>query len=184
MGSQFFDTALGGEFDFVRASMNFDWWDEFDEDPTIVSSYYHIQLAGGVAVPYHDTRDVPYSERFHLGGIATLRGFQFRGVGPNENGDPIGGETMLHGTFEYRYPLVKQIQPGTYREYESFQCGAFLDWGILDTQDFSLDRDELRSSYGILFGLSYPIPITFSFGWPIKEGQDDETRVFAFSIGL
>ena len=184
VSAQVYDEALGSDFDFVKTIARFDWWDELDEDPALVSPYYHMQLAAGVAAPYGQSGRVPYTERFFLGGLHTLRGFRFRGVGPNENGDPIGGETMVYGTLEYRHPLVKQIQPGTYHERETFQCGAFLDFGILDPEDFSLDTEELRASYGFLFGLTFPIPITFSFGWPIRDGEDDRKRVFGFNIGL
>ena len=142
-------------------------------------------LAAGVAAPYGNAGLVPYSERFFLGGLNTLRGYRFRGIGPNENGFSVGGQTEIHGTLEYRYPLVKQIQPGTYREYESLQIGAFFDFGVLDPLDFEIDLDEVRMSAGFLFGVSIPIPLTFSFGWPLRDVDgDDRERVFGFDIGF
>ena len=91
---------------------------------------------------------------------------------------------MLYGTIEYRHPLVKQVEPGTYREIEQIQAGVFLDVGVTDPEELSIDLDEYRASAGILFGISIPIPITFSFGWPIREGDGDRTRVLGFRIGL
>lgn len=182
--NKFYGSAIGSDFDFVRHELNVDWWDEFDEDPDVVSAHYHLEVGAGVSWAFGDTDATPYTERYFLGGQRTLRGFQFRGVGPNENGFPIGGQTMLYGTAEYRMPLIKQIQPGTYRELEQVQIGAFIDWGILDPERLSLDTDELRVSAGILFGISIPLPITFSFGWPIREGEGDETRVLGFNIGF
>lgn len=176
--------ALGSDAEFVKSELSFDWWNEFDDDPELVSPYCHFQIAGGVGVPFGDTDEVPYTERYFLGGLSTLRGYRYRGVGPNENDFPIGGQTMLHGTLEYRFPLVKQVQPGTYREYESIQGGFFVDWGVLDPDDFSFDTREIRATAGFLFGFSVPLPITFSFGWPVRDGEGDVERVFAFNIGI
>ncbi|HED64389.1 MAG TPA: hypothetical protein ENJ09_02425 [Planctomycetes bacterium] len=182
--NQIYDESLGSDVNFVKSQVSFDWWNELDDDPTSVSPFYHLQIAAGVATPYGGTDEVPYTERFFLGGLRTLRGYRFRGVGPNEADFPIGGQTMLHGTLEYRFPVVKQIQPGTYREYESIQAGAFFDWGVLDPEDFRVDTGELRATAGFLFGITKPLPITFSFGWPVITGEGDAERVFAFNIGL
>src|SRR6266576_1488678 len=41
---------------------------------------------------------VPIFERLYLGGSNNLRGFPFREVGPQENGEPIGGQSMARMT--------------------------------------------------------------------------------------
>ena len=46
-----------------------------------------------------------YGERFFLGGSVTLRGFEFRGVGPNTENLPDDGETMLRRSAVYRFLL-------------------------------------------------------------------------------
>jgi outer membrane protein insertion porin family len=179
-----YDAALGSEFEFARTTFQFDFYDEFDEDPEIVSDYVHLGLTLTLSAAYGDSDEVPYTERVFAGGT-NLRGFDFRGVGPNENGFPIGGTTAVLGTLEYRRPLVKNVQPGSYRELEVLQGGLFVDWGILDPDEFSLDTDELRASAGFLFGISLGVfPITFSFGFPLREGDDDETQVFEFEFGF
>ena len=97
---------------------------------------------------------------------------------------PIGGTTSFWGTLEYRRPLVKNIQPGSYREIEAIQGGLFLDLGVLDPDEFSLDFQELRVSTGFLFGISFPVPLTFSFGFPLREEDGDDTQIFEFEIGF
>jgi outer membrane protein insertion porin family len=181
--NRIYTEALGSDVEFIKSSLNLELWNEFDDDPNIVSSYTHLQLNMGLAYPFGDD-DVPYTERFFLGGLRSLRGFRRRGVGPNQEDFPIGGETQIHGTLEYRIPLSKRIQPGTYQETELFQGGFFLDFGVLDPVPGELDLDELRSSVGILFGISVPIPITFSFGFPLQDGEGDRKRVFGFDIGI
>lgn len=178
-----YDQALGSDFEFVRTQAGFDFYDEFDEDPDLVSDYVHFGFQIGVGFAYGDSDEIPYTERTFYGG-QQVRGFDFRGIGPHENGFPIGGTTAFYATLEYRRPLVKNIQPGSYREIEAIQGGVFLDLGLQDPDEFSLDFDELRISTGILFGISFPVPLTFSFGFPLREGDGDDTQVFEFEIGF
>jgi len=179
-----YDEVLGSDYDFVRSDVRFDFYDVFDDSNPAASSRYRLGLVAAVSVPYGQTDDVPYSERDFLGGRSTMRGFDYRGVGPNDDGIPLGGETMLYGTLELRRPLVTTTQPGTYREIETVQGGVFLDVGVLDPDAFDIDLDEVRISAGFLFGITAPLPITFSFGFPIREGEGDDTQVVGFSIGF
>jgi outer membrane protein insertion porin family len=178
-----YDRAVGSDFEFTKTQLRLDFYDEFDEDPDIVSDYVHVGFLAGVAIPHGESDEVPYTERWFLGG-RQMRGFDYRGVGPVENLYPIGGATALYGTLEYRRPLVKNIQPGTYREIEAIQGGVFVDAGVLDPSDFSLDFGELRVSAGVLFGISFPLPLTFSFGFPLRSGDGDDEQVFEFDIGF
>jgi len=175
--------TLGSDFDFDKSTIQLDFYNEFDDDPDLVSDYVHLGFQLGVGAAFSGTDEIPYSERTFFGG-RQVRGFDFRGIGPNENGFPIGGTTSFYGTLEYRRPLVKNMQPGSYREVEAIQGGLFLDFGLQDPEEFSLDMGELRASYGFLFGLSFPVPLTFSFGFPLRDGEDDDKQVFEFEIGF
>ncbi|NJC89283.1 MAG: outer membrane protein assembly factor BamA [Desulfuromonas sp.] len=54
--------------------------------------------------------DVPIDERFYLGGINTIRGFDSREVGPrDENGDYTGGDMEAYANFEWLFPLSKEM---------------------------------------------------------------------------
>ena len=178
-----YDAALGSDFDFTKLQVQFDVYDEFDEDPDIVSDYVHAGFLLGAGLPYGSTDEVPYTERWFFGG-RQVRGFDFRGIGPNENGHPIGGTTAFYATLEYRRPLVKNVLPGSYREVEALQAGVFLDFGLLDPEELHLDFHELRMSTGLLFGINFPVPLTFSFGFPLREGDDDDEQVFEFELGF
>ena len=61
---------------------------------------------------------------------------------------------------------------------------VFADIGGLDPDSFSYDLDETRASIGFGFGMSYPFPILLTFGFPLRDGEGDDKRVFAFSIGF
>ena len=176
-----YDGIVGSDYDFLRLDANgrlFGYFQEKNRGPG-----YRMLLRGGVLVPYGDTEDVPYSERFFLGGGSLLRGFEFRGVGPDENGYSQGGETSLAGSFEYVFPLLTQGRAGSPDLFDVLRGGLFLDVGVLDPEPFQVDPSELRASVGLSLSFLVPIPITLSFGFPIVDEDSDRTQVFNFSIG-
>ncbi len=185
-GSGFYGGFLGGEYDFVMGDIGGEYylptWERADGTrPTLF-----VGIDAGVAQPYGSTDDIPYSERFFLGGSRTLRGFDFRGVGPVDprSGYPLGGETFVSGSVEFQYPLHSIVQPGTYRRIETLRGTVFLDWGLLDVDAFEADPDEIRASIGFGVGLTYPIPIILNFGFPIRDQDGDDKQTFSFNLGF
>jgi outer membrane protein insertion porin family len=175
--------ALGGDWNFLRSQVDIDAYfvlGHRDEDHA--QPGFKTSLGFGIADPMGDSELVPYTERFFLGGLNTLRGFKNRGVGPNTNGEPDGGESMLSGSLEYRIPLSTQTEPGTYREREVFRFLLFADAGVLNNDPYTLDFDELRTSVGFGIGMAYPLPINLYFGFPIREGDGDQGQTFGFNI--
>ncbi len=182
--NSFYDESLGGDAEFVKSSVTLDYYTQVGDDIEEVREGVHVNLGFGIADPYGSSVEVPYTERFFLGGFRTLRGFSFRGVGPNAGGQPLGGETFLHGSLEYRFPIHVIQQPGTFQDIEMFRIVPFVDFGVLDPEAFSLDADELRISAGIGFGIAYPFPVTFNLGFPLKEGFGDDRQVFSFNLSF
>jgi outer membrane protein insertion porin family len=173
---------FGGDWDFVKSNLDLDLFVPIGDDEEAVRPGIHVALGLGVADPFSGTEDVPYTERFFLGGSHTLRGFAFRGVGPNKGGEPLGGESRFSATLEYKVPLHSVAQPGTYKQVEVFHGKLFLDAGILDPDPWRLDLGELRAAVGFGLGMSHPIPITLDFGFPIESGDGDRRETFSFSI--
>ena len=139
---------------------------------------------------------MPYSERYQLGGRSALRGFGFQGVGPVHMplsfgngpdaglGDPLGGETFVAGTLEYVVPLTSVPSPNGVGRIESVRGGVFFDWGVLDTDPWKVDLDEMRASVGFSIGLVYPIPIQLNFGFPVLEDAGDDRQLVSFSFAF
>lgn len=174
--------AFGGDFDYVSSDLDIDWFFFGTKEGAEVRPGFHIGIGFGLADEYGDTDDVPYTERFFLGGTRTLRGFAFRGVGPNLGSNALGGETAFDATIEYRIPLYKNVQPGTYKEIEMFRLTLFGDAGILDPEPYRLDPEEMRASLGFGVGMISPFPVTLNFGFPILDGEGDRKQTFSFSI--
>lgn len=176
--------ALGSDADFFKTELAYESYWVTGDETTDVKPGFKFSAGGGLALPYADTPNVPYTERFFLGGFRTLRGFEYRGVGPNVGDAPIGGETMLRGSIEFRYPLYSTTRPGTFRKQEMLRLLLFTDAGILDADAFKVDPNELRASVGFGFGLTVPFPLVLNFGFPVMKGDGDRRQVFSFNLAF
>ena len=120
---------------------------------------------------------VPIFERFFVGGANSLRGFDYRGVGPVDRvtNDQIGGKYMALAGLQYSIPIVKNIVRGH----------TFLDTGT--TENSVGDLSEFRAAWGVGVELRFPVfrylPITFDFGFPIVKKAHDDTELFSFTMG-
>ncbi len=115
---------------------------------------------------------LPYDERFFLGGMDSLRGFDWRDVGPkteNENGyiTNDGGNKFVQFNFEILFPLFKDA---------GLMGVVFYDTGNAYGENESFDLTELRESAGYGFRWYSPIgPIRIECGYILdpQEGEDD-----------
>ncbi len=146
-----------------------------------------------------DSRDVPRTEKFAMGGPRNMRGYANERVGPQTyqqiNGTSpaqfdffnVGGLHSVIGTAEFEYPLIKEA---------GLKLATFYDIGnvYLDYMGKNGDYD-LRQNFG--FGLRWFSPIgllRFEFGFPINRkrttntsganiGPTDKSNQFFFDIG-
>ena len=86
--------------------------------------------------------DLPTSVRFFAGGDFSVRGYEYNGLGPRENGKVIGGTHLLVSSLEYEHILT-----------ESWSLAAFYDIGNA-MNNFA---DRLAHSNGV--GVRYRSPI-------------------------
>jgi outer membrane protein insertion porin family len=120
--------------------------------------------------------DTPIYDRFYAGGFTSLRGFDFRGVGPVDGFVNVGGDFMWVNTIEYLFPLTAD---------DMMHGVVFCDFGTVES---NVTINDLRISPG--FGLRItipamgPAPIALDFAWPIHRADTDETQVFSFFVGL
>ncbi|MCI0456475.1 MAG: outer membrane protein assembly factor BamA [Gemmataceae bacterium] len=120
--------------------------------------------------------DAPVFERFFAGGFRSLRGFEFRGVGPFVNGFAVGGDFLLLASLEYQVPVKANDQ---------LYLVAFLDTG---TAERSVQISDYRMSGGVGARITVPmlgpVPIALDFGVPIVRGPFDREQLFSFYVGL
>jgi outer membrane protein insertion porin family len=148
----------------------------------VLSAYVRSE----VVEAYGQTDDVPISDRLFLGGGRTLRGFEYRDVGPkarrvnaapdDDYHRPIGGKSLAAGTVEYTLPVHREIKP--------IRLALFYDIGNvwLDAYEFDFSRLASGAGIGLRFDLA-EFPMRFDYAWPL--GKDDpytDTERFSFSI--
>jgi outer membrane protein insertion porin family len=125
---------------------------------------------------------VPIFDRLYLGGANNLRGFRFRDVGPkDEDGEPIGGNSLARVTVEYTFPVVDKIRGAVFYDAGFVSRGSY---------EFTAKKESngsggLNQDVGVGVRLDLPIgPVRIDYGIPITSDQfNDSSGRFNFNIG-
>ena len=144
--------------------------------------YKHVlSLRGRVETVDAYNGEVPVYEKLFAGGPRSIRGFEYRDVGPKAfkaNGTShaaIGGQTLALASAEYTIPIFKALRFAT-----------FVDVGSVGEDALDPELSDIAASAGIGFRIDIPgFPIRFDFAESISEDDsytDDE--MFSFSIGF
>jgi outer membrane protein insertion porin family len=130
---------------------------------------------GGVVQNFSPAADVPYYNKWYLGGPTTLRGFEFREVSPRDAfGEPIGGKTYGFFSAEYSLDIVSPIR-----------FAIFYDWGFVNRGAYDFNPKAYHDNFG--FGLRLFVagaPLSLDFGIPITGTElAKKGNQFNFSFG-
>jgi outer membrane protein insertion porin family len=119
---------------------------------------------------------VPIYDRLYLGGPNNMRGFRYRDVGPkDEDGEPVGGQTLARFTIEYTFPIV-----------ESVRGAIFYDVGFVNRGAWDFNTGNYNSDVGIGILLELPAvgPIRIDYGIPLQADEhNDSSGKFQFNVG-
>lgn len=161
--------GLGGTEDFLKSKV-----DHRQFFPLFWGTVFSIHGEAGYVVSTNDD-DVSITEKFFLGGIRTLRGFNSREVGPTDaNGNYIGGEKMGYFNFEYLFPIYKDL---------GLKGVLFYDTGNAWTEDENYFTD-MRNSAGAEIRWQSPLgPLRFAWGYNLSPRDNEKQSVFEFTIG-
>ena len=175
-----FDLALelaggpfGGETHYASFNVGLGTW-----LPTFGFGDQNFLLAGhaGTIIPFGNRGNVPFSDRYFLGGPSNMRGYNYKCVGPKDaNGEPLGGNTMMYGIAEYSFKVM-----------EPLRVAAFYDIGFVGKRDFDFDFKYFNHDVGVglrLFILG--VPLRLDFGFPLNgDGfNDKESWRLHYSFG-
>jgi outer membrane protein insertion porin family len=123
-----------------------------------------------------DGQEIPLQERYRLGGISTVRGFEAWSIGPKaENGEVIGGDKELLFNFEVIFPIAPEIK---LKGVVFFDAGNAWDVGV------PYRLDDLRTSVG--FGLRWlsPVgPLRVEWGYNLKPLPGEKQSSWDFAVG-
>src|SRR6266545_1830571 len=145
------------------------------------SQYFHLPkdlillINGEIATvsQWGSGDQVPLFERLFLGGSNNLRGFPFREVGPKQDGEPTGGQSMARGTFELTFPII-----------EKARGAVFYDMGFVNSDAWSFGFNHMASDIGIGIRLDLPIgPLRLDYGYPVMRDGYNGGGHFNFNVG-
>jgi outer membrane protein insertion porin family len=137
---------------------------------------YTLALQGraGLAVRLGQTVELPANKRFYLGGRTSVRGYKKDEVGPQVDGTPIGGDTMVNLRAEVRFPIWKQF-------------GGALFWDAGNVWNRFLGAsDYLELRHGVGGGLRYvtPVgPLSVDLGFKLRQRSGEEPYQWHFTAG-
>jgi outer membrane protein insertion porin family len=177
---------LGGSQNFYKLEARTAWYFKG------FAKGHVLEVVGrtGVAEEFSGTDDVPFYERYYLGGLYTLRGYDYRGVGPREptqDGtayEPVGGKTYWFGSAEYSIPIIERLR-----------LAVFYDIGMVYPNAFSYSPDPSQGpgfntgiyndNWGVGVRINLPIgPLRLDYAIPITDDEFNEgSGRFQFGVG-
>jgi outer membrane protein assembly factor BamA len=120
--------------------------------------------------------DAPVFERFYAGGFSSMRGFEFRGVGPTVEGFKVGGDFLFLNSLEYQIPV---------RANDNIYFVVFADSGTVENHvEIENYRVAVGAGVRLVVPMLGPVPIALDFGFPIVKGPNDNDQVFSFWVGF
>jgi outer membrane protein insertion porin family len=117
---------------------------------------------------------LPAAERFFLGGVTSVRGFEFRDLGPKDlEGNPLGGTSFVQFNLEIGRNFGRMLR-----------LVAFVDAGNVYNDDNQFDFGELRRSAGFGVRILTPVgPVRLDYGFKLDRRPGESIGEFGFLLG-
>ena len=166
-------TAVGGDVNTITFS-------------TQAQKYWNLKwdsilsLSGELAfVDSTNGDEIPIFERMFLGGGRTLRGFEFRDVGPrdsNYTNEVYGGNSLGYISAEYTVPII-----------ETIRAAVFYDTGFVNPESWDIGMSDIYSDIGVGIRLKLPIsplPLALDYAVPVSSPDKEADKGGQFNFSL
>ncbi|MBC2715076.1 MAG: outer membrane protein assembly factor BamA [Desulfobacteraceae bacterium] len=161
--------GIGGNIGFTKVTAETGWY-----FPLFWGTVGVLHGEGGYIVE-NSGKYLPDYERFYLGGINSVRGFDWRAISPiNDDGIKIGGTEFVQFNVEYVFPIIK----------ESGLVGLFFYDAGNTWADEGTSYSGLRDSAG--FGIRWfsPMgPLRLERGYILDPLPGEGSGRWEFSMG-
>jgi outer membrane protein insertion porin family len=166
--------GLGGDSRFARYIASSGWY-----FPLFWNMTFFGRGKAGYIQPVADGR-LPLYERFYLGGMSSVRGFNYYTISPRTaEGEYVGGNKMLLFNFELQFPIAKEA--GLMGVFFYDAGNAF---GLPPTNVGGFDLFNLRDSAGAGFRWFSPIgPLRIEWGKNLHPLVGEKTSNWEFAVG-
>ena len=160
--------GVGGDNRYYRAIGNTTWYFALPAEMT-----GFVRGRFGFGDGFGDNV-LPASERFFLGGVTTIRGFEFRDIGPEDDaGNPLGGTSFAQFNIEIGRSLGTVLR-----------VVAFVDAGNVYGPDNDFDIGSVRRSAGLGIRIVTPIgPIRLDYGFKLDKKAGESSGRLGFLLG-
>jgi outer membrane protein insertion porin family len=167
---QYAGGPLGGDIYFNKYIAQSDWYLPYKWETVFVirgKIGYVVERSGGF---------LPVFEKFFLGGLDTIRGYEYYSISPRDpiSGDKIGGEKMWVYNLEYRFPLLKE---------QGVIGLVFFDAVNVFTKEENFALRGYRSIGGGFRWYSPVGPIRVEYGYKLDRRGDESSGLWDFSMG-
>ncbi len=178
--SQSFEkTGLGAKANYMKSRTNFGRYIGLEEYIGFDAIFRYKARLNLVI----DNGYIPLAEKYYLGGIGSVRGYQAFSLSPvitDDNGvvRRIGGEKTFSNSLELSMPLIPKAK---------MRIVFYADWGFIGDDSIT---EISRGGYGTGLEWFSPVgPIQLMFAAPLNvddgniPGQKDRTSSFEFTMG-
>ncbi len=164
---------LGGDAQFTKVEGSTSWY-----FPMFWKTVFHAKGAAG-QVFENEPGKLPVYERFFLGGLNSVRGFEYGKISPIDpaTGERIGGDKMWYTNLEFIFPLL---------EAQGVNGAIFYDSGqvLNDGENFGEINDSIKHAAGLGIRWLSPMgPLRIVWGYNLDPLPDEDQSVWDFSIG-
>ncbi len=183
---------LGGDVAFNKILASSAWYFPMPKDTVFLARGNWGYMAESSA------GRIPVYQKFRLGGINTVRGFEYQELSPrakveyyrpgdlDADGfaggkklytryDPVGGQRMMYYNLEYRFPLFKKM---------GFVGLVFFDCGNVFTDDEHYTFSGIRKSAGLGIRWKSPMgPLRVEWGKNLDPEDWESSSEWEFSMG-
>ncbi len=161
--------GVGGDEKFIKTYLRAGYYYGLED---LIDYDLILRFKGRIGYVY-DRGYLPVFEKFYLGGINSLRGYQSSSLSPKDSqGRLIGGKKMFSTSLEASIPLIKS---------SNMRLTFFLDYGGIGDSQFT---DITRMATGAAIEWISPMgPLQLVFSRPLNDKPGDRTASFEFSVG-
>ena len=140
-----------------------------------------LSVAGELAfVDNVNGDEIPIFERMFLGGGRTLRGFEFRDIGPRDRegytGEVFGGNSLGFISVEYTVPII-----------ETVRGAVFSDAGYVNAGSWDISPSDVYIDIGVGIRLKLrisPLPLALDYAIPVSTPDERANNGGQFNFSL
>jgi len=162
--------GIGGDEEFSKYKARTTWF-----FPMFWDTVFMVQGRWGYI---QDRGKLSVFQKFFLGGINTVRGFDYESISPKDSqGYRVGGTGMMCYNIEYRFPVLKE---------QGVVGLVFFDAGNAFDPDYNVpwSFDGIKKSVGAGVRWYSPIgPLRLEYGWNLDRTGDESSGRWEFSVG-